>query len=71
MSGVLDMLEQPGEELESKLGPVVDVTGFGVGDSGCHGHNGLDNAEGGGRILLDRGVLYAIGFNILVEAPFR
>ena len=52
MSGVLGVLTWPEAEVEAELDPVRDMTGFGVGDGGRRGHNGLDGSKGGGLLFL-------------------
>ena len=47
------------------------MTCFGVG-GGCHCiHDGVDDANGDGLILIVRWFLDAVGFNLMVEAPVQ
>ena len=58
-------------EVEDQLYQVRDMTGFGVGGDGRCGHNGVDNAEGGGLFLFDQRVLDAVGFNLKGDASVQ
>ena len=44
-------------EVETQLYQVSDMPGFGVGVGGFRGHDGVDDAQGGGIFLLDWGGL--------------
>ena len=68
MASALCVLTQPEAEVEYQLDHVGYLTGFGVvGDCRC-GHNGVDNAKGGGIFSFERRVLNAVGFNMTGEA---
>ena len=67
----LGVLERPETEVQAKLDQSGNMTDFGVGGGGCHGHNGLDDAKGEDLLLLDRGVLDTVGFTMIDKAPVQ
>ena len=66
--GTIGVLAQPEGKVEAQLYQVGDVTSFGVGGGGRHGHNGLNDAKGGSLLSFDRKVFYTVGFKLMVEA---
>ena len=51
----LGVLAGPETEVKAQLYQVIDVEVLGVRGRGSHGHHGLDNAEGGGLLLINGG----------------
>ena len=71
MSSALGVLAGPEAEVETQLDQVVNVAGLWVGGGGYHGHNGLDDAKGGGFFTLDEEIFGSISFEFPDKAPVQ
>ena len=69
--GAFGKFKRPEEEVESQLEQVDKLSGFGFGDDGRYGHDGVDNAKGDGLLSFERMVLDAIGFKLTGEASVQ
>ena len=67
----LGVLARPEIEVEAQLDQTGNMAGFGVRGCGRCGHDGLDDAEGGGLISLDRRVLNTVGFKLTGKASIQ
>ena len=47
------------------------MAGVGVGGGDYRGRDGLDNAKGGGLLMLDGGILDPISFELAGKAPVQ
>ena len=63
----LGLFAGPEAKVEAQLGQVGDVPGPWVGGGGSRGHNGLEDAQGGGVFPLDWGFFNPISFELSVE----
>ena len=62
--GAFGKFKRPEEEVESQLEQVDKLSGFGFGDDGRYGHDGVDNAKGDRLLSFDRRVLNDVGFEL-------
>ena len=69
MSCVLGVIARPEAEVESKSDQVRDVMYFGIGVSCRYVHDGLEYANGGGFLHLERWFIYKIGFKLMADTP--
>ena len=60
----IDVFTWPEADIEAQLYQVGDAVGFWVGGRDSLSHDGLDDANGGGILTLDGGILNTIGFEL-------
>ena len=68
MACKLGIFAGPKTELEPQLDQVDNMPGSWGGGGGCHGHDGVDDAQGGGLFPLDWGIFDPVSFEFLGKA---